>query len=90
MKMNNKDAADSFLESQNRIRSMALIHEKLYRSIYLSYVDFQDYVRTLVHSLSRLYCMNHRVRIDVDVGDISLDIDSAIPCGLIINELVSE
>ena len=54
MKINNKAAADTFLESQNRIRAMALIHEKLYRSIDLSYVDFKDYAQTLVRSLTGL------------------------------------
>jgi|AGTN01.2.fsa_nt_gi PAS domain S-box len=77
-------------ESQNRIRSMAMIHEKLYRSRDLSHIDFADYVNSLIASLARSYLSaDDKVKIGADVHDIHLDIDQAIPCGLIINELVS-
>ena len=76
-------------ESQDRIRSMALIHEKLYRSKDLSRINFGDYVSSLTASLAHSYIASPAVRIRVDVRDIFLDIDMAIPCGLIINELVS-
>jgi two-component sensor histidine kinase len=77
-------------ESQNRIRSMALIHERLYRSEDFSSVDFGQYVDGLTTFLVRSYagasrCFNLRV----DVQAVSLGVDVAIPCGLIINELVS-
>ncbi|CAJ37312.1 sensor histidine kinase [Methanocella arvoryzae] len=78
-----------FRESQDRIRTMALIHEKLYQSKDLSHIDFEEYVGSLTGYLSRSYVAGGNVRIDLDISDISLDIDVAIPCGLIINELVS-
>ncbi|RPH35527.1 PAS domain S-box protein, partial [bacterium] len=77
-------------ESQNRIRSMALIHERLYRSEDFSKVDFGQYVNGLATYLVRSYAGDSRsFNLHVDVQDVSLGVDVAIPCGLIINELVS-
>ena len=77
-----------FQESQNRIRSMALIHEKLYRSSDLARVDFAEYIRNLASFLIRSY-RSRAVRLDLQAADIYLSIDNAVPCGLIINELIS-
>ena len=79
-----------FRESQDRIRSMALIHERLYQSEDLARVDFAEYIRSLVGYLVRSYSAEAgSVRVETEVDDVSLGIDSAIPCGLIVNELVS-
>ncbi len=79
-----------FRESQDRIRSMALIHEKLYQSSDLSRIDFGEYVQNLTAYLLRSYSSgNNTIKLNTDVNDILLGIDLAIPCGLIINELVS-
>jgi two-component sensor histidine kinase/CHASE2 domain-containing sensor protein len=79
-----------FAESRNRVRSMALIHEKLYQSEDLSRVDFEDYLRALTNGLqSTLGGRASSVRIAVDVESIKLSVDSAVPCGLIVNELVT-
>jgi len=77
-------------ESQNRVRSMALVHEKLYQSESLAQIDFRDYAHHLVSTLFHSYSP-HTSPIDlkIEIGDIVLSIDAAIPCGLIINELVS-
>ena len=77
-----------FQESQNRIRSMALIHEKLYRSSDLARVDFAEYIRNLASFLIRSY-RSRAVRLDLQAADIYLSIDNAVPCGLIVNELIS-
>ena len=78
------------LDSRNRIKTMALIHEKLYGSFDLSRVNFAEYVRSLMgHIWSTYGSSNDRVSIRVDVEDISLNIDTAIPLGLIVNELVT-
>ncbi len=76
-------------ESQDRIRSMALVHEMLYRSEDLARVDFPEYVRTLVVRLFRSYNATGRIRPVVELGPIVFGVDLAVPCGLIINELVS-
>ncbi|MGA9139583.1 MAG: PAS domain S-box protein [Methanocella sp.] len=84
-----ENPARAFRESQDRIRSMALIHEKLYRARDISRVDFGEYVSSLTAYLSRSYMAGRGVEIAIGIEGIYLDIDKAIPCGLIINELVS-
>ena len=81
---------EMFRESQNRVRSMALIHEKLYRSRDLAQIDFAEYIRELTSFLFRSYSASTRgVTLKVQVEDVQLGIDNAVPCGLILNELVS-
>jgi len=79
-----------FLESQYRVRSMALVHERLYQSEDLSGVDAADYFRDLAGYLHRSFGSTlSQVSMKVDVDPVSLGIDVAIPCGLIVSELVS-
>jgi PAS domain S-box-containing protein len=79
-----------FRESQSRVRAMALIHERLYQSNSLARIYFPEYVHKLATDLLRSYCeMPSKVNLQVDVADVELDVDAIIPCGLIINELVS-
>ena len=85
-----EESKNIFKESQNRARSMALIHERLYQSTDLKRIDFGDYIRTLSYDLYDTYVMDKTlISLNVDVGDIMLDIDISIPLGLIINELVT-
>lgn len=77
-------------DSQNRIRSMALIHTKLYESRDLSNVDFGGFVRDLTRILSHSFgAVARGIAFDVQAGTITLDVDTVIPCSLIINELVT-
>ncbi|MBC7186698.1 MAG: PAS domain S-box protein [Calditrichaeota bacterium] len=79
-----------FNDSQNRVKSMALIHEKLYQSKNLSRVDFAEYTKSLTSHLFDSYGVDpERIAMDVQVNGIDLAIDSGISCGLIVNELVS-
>jgi two-component system, sensor histidine kinase PdtaS len=79
-----------FRRSQDRVRSMALVHEKLYQTDDLAVIDFSPYIESLVHNLLVSYRGDAGdVRPDIDVAGVFLDIDTAIPCGLIVNELVS-
>jgi PAS domain S-box-containing protein len=85
-----KEALETFKESQSRIRAMSLIHEKLYGSEDLARIEFGDYVRDLTRHIFVAYrATSPRVSLHIDISDIFLDINTAIPCGLIINELVS-
>lgn len=84
------EAVMLFRESQSRVRSMALIHEKLYQSKDLARIDFDGYVHDLMVYLFRSYAANpDQIRMHIETHDIFLGIDTAIPCGLIISELVT-
>jgi len=77
-------------ESRHRVRSMALVHEHLYQTDYPTHVDAAKYVRTLTSYLLRSYEVRaDQIELKVEVDDLRLGIDSAVPCGLLINELVS-
>ena len=79
-----------FKDSQNRVRSMALIHERLYQSKVLSKINFSEYIDNLTKHLYRSYGINmNLVRLKTDVDSIEIDVDSAVPCGLLLNELIS-
>lgn len=79
-----------FQDSQNRIRSMALIHQKLYQSDSLASIDLRVYIEELAtHLFSTSVQDPVVILLKVDMEDISLGMDEAIPCGLIVNELVS-
>ncbi len=79
-----------FRESQNRIESMALIHEKLYQSEDMARINGSEYIYDLVSNLFYTYEINaDAIALKIDVDEVWLGLDTAIPCGLIINELVS-
>jgi two-component system response regulator len=81
---------DLYRESQNRIQSIALIHENLYHSDDLAHINFMAYVKGLITDLFDSYGVNpKKIRMNLNIEDITLGIETAIPCGLIINELVS-
>jgi two-component sensor histidine kinase len=83
-------ALSSFKDSQNRVRAMALIHERLYQSESLAKIYFPEYVRKLTSDVLRSYNFAaSTIRIYSDIADVELKVDTVIPCGLIINELVS-
>jgi PAS domain S-box-containing protein len=85
-----KESQDIFKESQNRARSMALIHERLYHSADLKRMDFGDYIRSLSTELLHTYEVDPGlIKLKINVEDIFLDINTAIPLGLIVNELVT-
>jgi PAS domain S-box-containing protein len=88
--IDDKQAVRAFRESQDRIRAMAMVHEQLYQSRDLAHIDFGEYIENLAVFLFNSYMeYSERITLKVDVGQILLEIDSAIPCGLIVNELVS-
>jgi two-component sensor histidine kinase len=79
-----------FVDSQNRVRSMALVHEQLYQTEDLARVNVAEYVRSLASFLFRSYGLNaNRIRLNIDVAELSLGVNVAVPCGMIINELLS-
>ncbi len=89
-KIKDKEALDMFKDSQNRVKSIALVHERLYQSKDLGSIDFEEYVKKLIVDLFRSYGVNQNIiKINININKISVNIDNAVPCGLIINELIS-
>lgn len=89
-KLEDKEAAKVLEECQNRIKSMALVHEALYRSNDFTTLNLSDYINSLGNELLRSYNLNpEKIKMDVDIKDVILDMDTAIACGLILNELIT-
>jgi PAS domain S-box-containing protein len=95
LKMQSRQVEDEYVQellekSQSRIRSMSLVHEQLYRSEDLSHISFQDYLEKLVSNVADSYAVDVRhITATVDAPDLDISLDSSMPCGLIVSELVS-
>ncbi|WP_017653396.1 sensor histidine kinase [Fortiea contorta] len=87
--INDEKAIDIFQDSQNRVRAMAMIHENLYQSHDLAKIEVADYIEKLTNNLICSYGVKPNIQIHLEIEKFSLKIDTAIPCGLIINELIS-
>lgn len=84
------ETMDVLKESQGRVRSMAMIHENLYQSPSLTRIDFKNYIEKLTSNIFYTYGVgNQDIEMIFDVEDVEMNIDTAIPCGLIINEVVT-
>jgi two-component sensor histidine kinase len=82
-------ALELFDEAKNRIRSMALIHEKMYQTGDLATIDFQDYIVALTEDLIQTYSINCDIFLDIKIEKVKFDIDTLIPIGLLLNEIIS-
>lgn len=90
MKVSDPEAVSALRDSQNRVRSMSLIHQTLYQSTSVAKVDFNQFLSELLVGLTEAYRSGTgRVDIRVQADEVRLPIHEAIPCGLIVNELVS-
>lgn len=85
-----KAAIEALEEGKSRVKAMALIHQKLYQNDDLSVIEMQGYIESLINSVRSVYKKGgHNISITIDAEGVELDIDRAIPFGLILNELVS-
>jgi len=88
--VDDKEAVNVLKESQNRVKSMAIIHEKLYMSDDLTHINFIDYIQSLVINLFYSYNVEEtQIKPILEIENVSLNMETAVPCGLIISELVS-
>lgn len=84
------NALEAVQESQSRVRSMGLIHQKLYQGDQLATVEMKDYFKTMGETLFHAFGMKEQqVALNVNMEEVGLDVDTAIPVGLIVNELVT-
>lgn len=85
-----EDAKNVLLESRNRVRSMALIHNRLYKSDSFTDVNFDEYIHELVSEITTSYpSISNAINVNTDINNVILNVNSAIPCGLILNELLT-
>ena len=88
--LTDKSNPEAFKSTIHRIKSMAIVHEKLYKSDTLARINFFNYVKTLSSGLLASYRSTRQVvSVDVEISDVFLNINTAIPCGLILNELIT-
>jgi PAS domain S-box-containing protein len=88
-KIRDRKVLTAFDEVRHRVYSMALLHEKLYKSENFAEVPFKDYLSTLCRDLVSAFGATGRLQLDFDLEEIDLGIDTAVPCGLIVNELIT-
>ncbi|TWR26316.1 hypothetical protein FPZ43_14215 [Mucilaginibacter pallidiroseus] len=88
--LSNESAQQAILDSQNRVRSIALIHDQLYKTEHITQIHLSSYIRELILSLDgSLNQKTNNVAIVCDIEDIALDVSQAIPVGIILNEIVT-
>lgn len=86
----NPEAREVLIESRNRVRSMALIHNRLYKNSNFANVDFEQYINELLNEIKLSYPnISQSIAINKHISNITLNVNTAIPCGLILNELLS-
>lgn len=84
-----RETMDLFRESENRTRSMVLIHERLYRSEDLKNIDLAEYLGRLASEIFRSYSADSRIRLKLEIDELKVDVETAVPLGLIVNELLT-
>lgn len=82
-------AQKTLIDIQERIYTMELLHRKLYESTNLNKIDFKEYVENLLNNISMTYMYENCVQKDVEIKDVYLNIEKAMPCGLILNEIIT-
>lgn len=85
----NPEVLSQFAEARNRVFSIAAIHELLYRSVSVSCIDLAAYARQLAPDLIRFYNTQSRIQVSVTGDGITLELERAVPYGLLLNELIS-
>jgi PAS domain S-box-containing protein len=84
-----REVVNKFRELQERVRTMSLVHEDLYMSENLAQIEFKNYINKLTSNLFSAYGVDKKINCSLNISSVLLDIDTAIPSGLVVNELVS-
>lgn len=88
-KIEDPEIQDAMLASQNRVQSMGILHQKLYQSEHLAFIEMKNYFQNLCENILDSYNETDRIEVDIDMNEIELDVDTAVPVGLIVNELLT-
>lgn len=88
-KIDDPEIQDAMLASQNRVQSMGILHQKLYQSEHLAFIEMKNYFQNLCENILDSYNETDRINVDIDMNEVGLDVDTAVPVGLIVNELLT-
>ncbi|MCW3091662.1 MAG: tetratricopeptide repeat protein [Ferruginibacter sp.] len=88
-KIDDPEIHDAMLASQNRVQSMGILHQRLYQSEHLAFIEMKNYFQNLCENILDSYNETERIKVDINMDEIDLDIDTAVPVGLIVNELLT-
>jgi len=88
-KLESDEAINMFKETRNRVVSMALLHEKMYRSDDIHQIDVQDYITLLVEDLVKSYAVDKNIKLNINIEPVNLMMRTLVPLGLIINEMIT-
>ncbi|MFY7912804.1 MAG: tetratricopeptide repeat-containing sensor histidine kinase [Emticicia sp.] len=88
-KIEDPEIQDAMLASQNRVQSMGILHQKLYQSEHLAFIEMKNYFQNLCENILDSYNETDRIEVNIDMNEIELDVDTAVPVGLIVNELLT-
>lgn len=88
-KIDDPNVQEAMLTSQNRVQSMGILHQKLYQSEHLAFIEMKNYFQNLCENILDSYNETERIKVDIDMKEVELDIDTAVPVGLIVNELLT-
>jgi len=88
-KLESEEAITMFKETRNRVVSMALLHEKMYRSDDIHHINVQEYISLLVEDLVKSYAVDKKIKLDIKIDSVDLMMRTLVPLGLIINEMIT-
>ena len=88
-KMDDPDMQEAMLASQNRVQSMGILHQKLYQSEHLAFIEMKNYFENLCLNILDSYNETERIKVNIEMKEIEFDVDTAVPLGLIVNELIT-
>jgi two-component sensor histidine kinase len=88
-KIEDPEVQDAMLASQNRVQSMGILHQKLYQSEHLAFIEMKNYFQNLCENILDSYNETDRIAVNIDMKEVELDVDTAVPVGLIVNELLT-
>ena len=88
-KIDDPNMQEVMLSSQNRVKSMGILHQKLYQSEQLAFIEMKNYFENLCENILDSYNETDRIKVDIEMKEIELDVDTAVPLGLIVNELLT-
>lgn len=88
-KMDDPKMQEVILASQNRVHSMGILHQKLYQSEHLSFIEMKNYFQNLCLNILDSYNETERIKVNIEMNELEMDVDTAVPLGLIVNELLT-